>query len=854
MSMGTDSGAARVEELLQEDGWLRGLVLGLVRGDEVEDVLQQTRLAALEHPPRQVVRAWLAKVAQNLALRRMRDEGRRRKHEQSAARPEALPSTEETVQRMASQRMVTSAVSSLREPYRTAVILRWYHGFSHAEIAARLGISEDNARQRCSRGLAQLRSQMHAELGPDWRKDHALALLTLPQAQPVPLPSLTNSLPLMMTGALTVKKTLSGAAVALVVLATATLLYFEFDSSDASLSAPMPGDLEPVQLAATDSTEATEDSVGERQKLAAPITPFPIDDSWHISGRVLDLRGLPVPGVAITNTTAPSPRISNPIIAALAAALPIFEIGQSDELGEFALQVAALPEDTFGVAGPWVLLYSQPPARKEKRQQGLIIVVAPSLEIAGRVVDMDGSPLDAVTVSVAKDLPSEFPMPLDKLRSFRSERQVRSDRDGNFAIDQVPGGGCSLEFRKAGYRRVQIEVPKEGLPDRVIRMARGNPEEIILHGIVLGSRNELIEGARVGLDRSQTTTDRYGSFELVIPNHSLRPNASLVAGKAGWQSTVLEGFGARARDAAGRDEPIELRLPGPSLSISGRILDAEGRPMRGMPIFPWQERMAFANMTPEDLAIDPSSMPFDVAGNSIHAFDKTASDGSFTIAGLRDKSYRLRLYDPKRPFVFTSEAFAAGSTDVEITIPENAIRKQVSGVLRTRDGNAVANASISFWIAGIDNGLSIVRQGHLVGSTDQDGQFALTSIPRYCGTLGFSSDGIETLEIDLDPLDPGEDLELTALRLGHFKVEVVTDPELARGCTVIDAEGETLQVTKRTLGGIGISTWVQLEKGKSAVLSFSERAVMLIIHGTDGQELARLSMRMVPGQVLNLRH
>ena len=41
--------------------------------------------------------------------------------------------------------------------------------------------------------------------------------------------------------------------------------------------------------------------------------------------------------------------------------------------------------------------------------------------------------------------------------------------------------------------------------------------------------------------------------------------------------------------------------------------------------------------------------------------------------------------------------------------------------------------------------------------------------------MGFSAKAIALLEYDLDPGHPGTNLELTALRMGHFQVAVVTD-------------------------------------------------------------------------------
>ncbi len=42
-----------VEDLLRHDAWLRSLVRSIVSDDVTSDVLQQTWLAALLHPPRE---------------------------------------------------------------------------------------------------------------------------------------------------------------------------------------------------------------------------------------------------------------------------------------------------------------------------------------------------------------------------------------------------------------------------------------------------------------------------------------------------------------------------------------------------------------------------------------------------------------------------------------------------------------------------------------------------------------------------------------------------------------------------------------------------------------------------------
>ncbi|MHC5063282.1 MAG: sigma-70 family RNA polymerase sigma factor [Planctomycetota bacterium] len=847
--MRLDGGAARIEELLQDDGWLRGLVLGLVREDEVDDVVQETRLAALNNPPRRMARSWLGRVAQNFARRRQRDEGRRRRHEALAAGTEALPSTEETVQRMAASRRVTKAVSGLREPFRSAVILRWYHGLEYSQIANQLEISEANARQRCSRGLALLRLELETEFGSDWRQSPALMLLTLPTARGLPLSASKTSIPLI-TGALIVKKFAPTAAVAVLLIAGGTAIYMSGDSEASPITTPA---LSPESSPIASSIEIDRaDEATQRERLVAEASGDSEDELFHIQGRVIDLRGQPVAGVTLTDQ--PPLRDVTPASSKLEFPEPAKDLGQSDDTGLFDITLASLPMDCFGVAEPWMLTYSQPPKRNEREQTGIMVVVAPSLEVSGRIYDQDGQPLGGVMVAGDWDIPSGLSMPLDKLRSFRRFAGTQSDDEGVFLVDRVPGGGCSLVFRKPGYHRVRVEVPVEGLDEQVIRMRKGGEEEIILRGTVVDAQNRLVEGARVGLDMTETRTDRYGSFELVLPESSLVPTYSLVAGKAGHQSLIIEKFGSQAKRHAERDEALELRLPGPSLSITGRLIDAEGNPLARMPIFPWQEPRAFREMTAEDLGVDENRAPYDVAGNPIYAHSVSSSEGVFNIEGLRRKDYRLRLYDPKKLFVFTTDPIPAGSEDVEIRLPADVLREKITGTLRTSDGNPVAGASVSYWMEGISNEVSIVRQGGMVGKTDADGRFELKDIPRYGGTLGFSAESISTLEHELAPEAPGTDLELTALRMGHFQVEVVTNADKATGCYVLDAEGNQLQITKRTLGAVSVSSWLQLKDGKSAVVAVSELATTLVIHGGPDGELARLPMRCVPGEVLQLRY
>ena len=81
--------------LLAHAGFVRAIARSLLRDEhDAEDVVQETFLAALEHPPadRGKLRAWLGAVGRRRALKTRRAERRRKERERVAARPEAVAS------------------------------------------------------------------------------------------------------------------------------------------------------------------------------------------------------------------------------------------------------------------------------------------------------------------------------------------------------------------------------------------------------------------------------------------------------------------------------------------------------------------------------------------------------------------------------------------------------------------------------------------------------------------------------------------------------------------------------------------------------------------------------------------
>jgi RNA polymerase sigma-70 factor (ECF subfamily) len=109
---------------------------------------------------------WLYRIASNAAISRYRSRSRRRSHETGAE--------DEMFDEVASQGIVEDAAEAkldvadlekalgrLPEHYRSAIVLRDVYGFSMAEVASQLGISETAAKVRVHRGRKKLKEMVY---------------------------------------------------------------------------------------------------------------------------------------------------------------------------------------------------------------------------------------------------------------------------------------------------------------------------------------------------------------------------------------------------------------------------------------------------------------------------------------------------------------------------------------------------------------------------------------------------------------------------------------------------------------------------------------------------------------------
>jgi RNA polymerase sigma-70 factor (ECF subfamily) len=161
----------------QEVAWRFSLTV-CGHADDAEDAMQEALIRTYRHVAQvrdpEAFRPWLYRTVRNACLM-----SRRRKvHEPAVlesldqpARPLAIDpadpgrSPEQMAENTRLRRRLRTALQSLPAPYRVIVFLREMEGLSTREVAAVLGISEDNVKTRLHRARVALQGALQQVKG-----------------------------------------------------------------------------------------------------------------------------------------------------------------------------------------------------------------------------------------------------------------------------------------------------------------------------------------------------------------------------------------------------------------------------------------------------------------------------------------------------------------------------------------------------------------------------------------------------------------------------------------------------------------------------------------------------------------
>lgn len=143
-------------------GMVYHAALRQTRGPELAEEVAQTVFALLARKAGglasgTIIAGWLFKTTRFVAAHAVRDEYRRRRREQEAARMNLNPSTEPPDPIEHALPILDEMLSRLRQSDREALLVRYFEGKSFAAVAQTLGSSEGAARKRVQRALENLR-------------------------------------------------------------------------------------------------------------------------------------------------------------------------------------------------------------------------------------------------------------------------------------------------------------------------------------------------------------------------------------------------------------------------------------------------------------------------------------------------------------------------------------------------------------------------------------------------------------------------------------------------------------------------------------------------------------------------
>jgi RNA polymerase sigma factor (sigma-70 family) len=579
------------DDLLAHAAFVRGLALALV-GDahEADEIAQETYLRALERPPGVVVnaRAWLAGVARNVLRMRRREEGRRHRREAVVARPDAEPSTADSVARMEVLRRLTTAVEGLDEPYRGTLLLRYFDRLMPAEIARRQGVPVKTVKTRLHRALGQLRARLDGQHRD--RRSWALLLVPLADRSPLGLAPVASGAILM-----TLKTKLAVTAAAVVLLAGTIL------TLSGALS-PEPPEIDVVgERAAPPIADATEgnaaDASSDEDETADPIASP--TDTASVRGTVVDAAsGAPLEGAEVV-LARPDPAGGRPRAVARV---------ETDADGRFALPLEST--GTVLVAArragyaPKVLPPTAVPA--EGREDVRLELVRFPCVVRATVIDATTrEPVPGVVVHqkslVEEGMPLEGDAPElwveDVIRDLRNTVRAVADEGGRATLRSGPGP-FALVVRHPRYRdwigerfALERDVPRDAVV--ALRPYPPSEREIRFGGVVTDGRTtrpladvavtcRYREGVK--LREATATTDADGKYALAVPT-----NAEIVIelAKEGYETGRMN---LNPVHDTWRKGDIAL-LPsggGPrrgEARIEGRVVDAEtGAPLSGVPL------------------------------------------------------------------------------------------------------------------------------------------------------------------------------------------------------------------------------------------------------------------------------
>jgi RNA polymerase sigma factor (sigma-70 family) len=669
--------ALQFEDLLQHSDWVRSLARQLVVDSaQVDDLVQDTWMVALRRPPSHAnnLRAWLGRVVTSLAQSTWRSETRRNVREEATARTEALPSTADLVQQASMSRELVDGVLGLTEPFRTVVLMRYFRDMTPTQIARETGRPVPTVKTQLQRGLAKLRERFD-ETYVD-RDSWCTALLPLALAGAPVATSIIGLIP--AAAAILGVAVLAGVGVkkmsepALAPQESFVVAALSPPSQEEEFKAEEGADLQAERApVAPESGESRVSIGGSDQGLSGDASPQ-ARHAVNLRGRVIDENGDGLNGIELvwsdpsvlqwadeSKSVISGPNVWLQIPTEMRSSLkadpealesfardhfdrpglataflrgdPIPRIGTTTRAGgEFELAIPEegneieLIDEHWGVLGSGVL-------EEEPNRRAWFAGVR--REYIGELVDEELHPVPDTAVVLSSHVPEYMVGALVENEHYLpSDHGALGDDKGLVEFGRIaltPQFSALIHWEGEDLI-VPIDLREETLGAEVrfqIQLPPAKTPEITLTGMVYMSDGSPAPRATVVHGQSVTTSDTSGRYQIDL--YTL--TGDLSAARAGSGVTVMNDVGLAFEGLTGEQPGPDLRLPGKSLVIRGRVLDHRNAPIPGA----WVSLIGTIPIPKAGYGLE------DLAGGRTMGRFETDADGQFKLPGLLPRDYTI---------------------------------------------------------------------------------------------------------------------------------------------------------------------------------------------------------------------
>ncbi|MFN0206652.1 MAG: sigma-70 family RNA polymerase sigma factor [Planctomycetota bacterium] len=807
---------ADVQLLQTHDAFVRALAHGLLTdSNDADDVAQDVFVKAIERPPvpnllrgPDSLRAWFVTLVYNFRNTTFRSRRHREERERIAAKREHPASPEEIYEKEIVRRRVVDAVFQLEEPYKSAILLRYYENLQPREIARRLQLPVETVRTRLKRAHSKLRESLDQFHNGDRRAWSAplASFIIISMATKTKMTiaavaaALLLSIAFWQTG---VFNKLSGTPSGGSTTETATA---NVSNTEIERAAQTASNSEPARSAAQPETVISKKSEGEKFGSLEVYTywydgkPGKIDKSRHAAGILLRvwsgdsddgkynstlyktgadgtlaISQLPAGAVSIDPVIGPRDTryiqenrkevvnipisegitVNGKVIDAVGAVVPkaqIFAssfldmpIAESDENGKFI--VRGLRE--YSTIWASSNLRAPSPWYRIGDSAGAEVTLTlelggPAGALRGRVVNEKGEPLESAAVGIGDKQIYESNRPVTKFTP--PPVCCITNKNGEFEARGLERKETEIAVRMPGYAILRKTVTINSNNPNVMELILSRGAEVF--GTVKTPTGRPLSKVNVG-----QVIDRDSQYDL-----------------GGFISRVTE------TDENGTYRLLGLAPGNIELAVNDkdRAVDSRKLYLNAGSSIEWNVILTEGNNNIRGLVVDPSGAP--LAGWRVYADGRaskakamylnaeTDAEGRFVIKNCDPVEYKLSARSWDTGWIYSDHMDVRakpGPNEIFIEVPAIVLTKgKVIGKVENTDGSVAENASYEIW----SERAAIMNSPFAVDV--KTGQFEYWWLPEGTYQLYICIDGMRVMTFDPVLIKDKQTTDMGTIRIG----------------------------------------------------------------------------------------